>query len=379
MDFHPKFTIGAFSLVVLVIFTRSSAYGGNILYEGNATVDEGEPFTISCFLTLFDPVQWEKDGKVIVSEPGPTSAYTFHEESVDGKVMASLVVKKASPQHSGSYRCNTLSTESHQIYVISASELTPNRDYDGYKVLNYAEPLVLTCNESNPSPDFVMKWLKNGKPIHTSEGERPNIVIKNTSLTINRAMDDDVANYTCQLVNVKANNSVVASADFWVVGKPFVKIQETVTVIEEEKLKLECIVLGKPAPTVEWRVGNRTYDQSDGRVKLSTDPNKGIKNNILELEPVQMSDRGEIVCSGHNVATTIFDPNEAKVFVRVKDKYAALWPFLGICAEVIVLCAVIFIYEKKRNKAELEESDTDQSPEQKNTPDHGKDSVRHRK
>lgn len=48
----------------------------------------------------------------------------------------------------------------------------------------------------------------------------------------------------------------------------------------------------------------------------------------------------------------------------VLDKLAALWPFLGICAEVIVLCAVIFVYEKKRNKAELEESDTDQSPEQ---------------
>lgn len=48
----------------------------------------------------------------------------------------------------------------------------------------------------------------------------------------------------------------------------------------------------------------------------------------------------------------------------VSDKYAALWPFLGIVAEVIVLCTVIFIYEKKRNKAELEESDTDQSPEQ---------------
>lgn len=46
------------------------------------------------------------------------------------------------------------------------------------------------------------------------------------------------------------------------------------------------------------------------------------------------------------------------------DKYAALWPFLGICAEVIILCAVIIIYEKKRNKTELEESDTDQSPDQ---------------
>lgn len=48
----------------------------------------------------------------------------------------------------------------------------------------------------------------------------------------------------------------------------------------------------------------------------------------------------------------------------IPDKYAAVWPFLGICVEVVVLCTIIFIYEKKRNKAELEESDTDQSPEQ---------------
>lgn len=47
----------------------------------------------------------------------------------------------------------------------------------------------------------------------------------------------------------------------------------------------------------------------------------------------------------------------------LSDKLAALWPFLGICAEVIILCAIILIYEKKRNKAEMEESDTDQSPD----------------
>ena len=45
-------------------------------------------------------------------------------------------------------------------------------------------------------------------------------------------------------------------------------------------------------------------------------------------------------------------------------KYAALWPFLGICAEVFVLCAIILIYEKRRNKTDLDESDTDQSPDQ---------------
>lgn len=51
-------------------------------------------------------------------------------------------------------------------------------------------------------------------------------------------------------------------------------------------------------------------------------------------------------------------------FTYFSDKLAALWPFLGICAEVVILCAIILIYEKKRNKQELDESDTDQSPDQ---------------
>ena len=41
-------------------------------------------------------------------------------------------------------------------------------------------------------------------------------------------------------------------------------------------------------------------------------------------------------------------------------KYAALWPFLGICAEVIILCTVIFIYEKRRGNKKFDE-DADQN------------------
>jgi hypothetical protein len=35
--------------------------------------------------------------------------------------------------------------------------------------------------------------------------------------------------------------------------------------------------------------------------------------------------------------------SEGVGFVRVKDKYAALWPFLGIVAEVVVLLTVILV------------------------------------
>ena len=44
-----------------------------------------------------------------------------------------------------------------------------------------------------------------------------------------------------------------------------------------------------------------------------------------------------------------------KKYCCTTDKLAALWPFLGICAEVVILCTIIFIYEKRRAKKMEEE------------------------
>jgi len=44
------------------------------------------------------------------------------------------------------------------------------------------------------------------------------------------------------------------------------------------------------------------------------------------------------------------------------DKFAALWPFVGICAEVLILCVIIFLYERKQAKQlekEVEKEETD--------------------
>jgi len=34
----------------------------------------------------------------------------------------------------------------------------------------------------------------------------------------------------------------------------------------------------------------------------------------------------------------------------ISDKFAALWPFIGIFAEVLILCAIIFLFERKQAK-----------------------------
>lgn len=111
----------------------------------------------------------------------------------------------------------------------------------------------------------------------------------------------------------------------------------------------------------KWTFGNETYSVSRGRVTIETD-NKGHLGAVFTLRDVEMTDAKEVTCTAYyNDLDTLIGTDST--LIRVKGKYAALWPFLGILAEVFILCAIILVYEKKRNKAELDESDTDQSPD----------------
>jgi neuroplastin len=80
----------------------------------------------------------------------------------------------------------------------------------------------------------------------------------------------------------------------------------------------------------------------------------------LTINNAKRADRGFYTCIGYNDYMKDDEKIKSEGFLRVKDKLAALWPFLGICAEVFVLCAIILIYENRRNKDSENDSDTDQ-------------------
>ncbi len=51
--------------------------------------------------------------------------------------------------------------------------------------------------------------------------------------------------------------------------------------------------------------------------------------------------------------------DSTQTLVRVKDKYAALYPFIGIVAEVIALALIIFLCERGKGQGDVDDEDDD--------------------
>ncbi|KAF7270589.1 hypothetical protein GWI33_016480 [Rhynchophorus ferrugineus] len=249
--------------------------------------------------------------------------------------------------------------------------------------------LVLTCNisKSDPASVATVSWQFEGKTLDKVDSLKGRHSVSNHesnhTVTVKDAKYTDAGKWSC---SVLINGQIVDTEEIIVGSNVEVKIKtENINVVEDEKLRIECSVLGNPQPKLSWRIYsgnfNSTVSADMERVTIEDYVNEhgnNVENGLLFISPVNLDDRGYYHCVGQN-AYWQADVSESSSTIRVKGKYAPLWPFLGICAEVIVLCAIIIIYEKRRNKSELEESDTDQSPDQKNTPDHGKEAnLRHR-
>ncbi|XP_076546147.1 immunoglobulin domain-containing protein Bsg isoform X2 [Osmia lignaria lignaria] len=219
-------------------------------------------------------------------------------------------------------------------------------------------PMTLECGNRTAGEKF--QWFKENVPLHTAVADSEELFeLDNDNGTLELLKSTEVlyGNYSC-----KGSNS---STEYRIVSKPTAHLPDSTSVVEGEKLHLVCAGKQSPGIKVSWTFGDQNYTRSKGRVKLGRDQERGIYGAVLIVENIEMNDRGSVYCRvSYNWSDTAEDHiAEAQTFLRVKDKLAALWPFLGICAEVVVLCAIILIYEKKRNKAELEESDTDQSPD----------------
>lgn len=218
--------------------------------------------------------------------------------------------------------------------------------------------LVLQCNYTDdPIKDII--WFRNGDKLSTdSSSSKYSTNSDPHTLVVNDPGYEDTGNYTCVVADIGENATIVVQTNVSIEVSEISKNQ-----VEGDPLTLSCKASGVPTPVITWFKDDEPLNISDPRIKL--EPLNNVSDAKLMISNLNFDDRAQYTC----VASNGISNETMTVLVRVKDKLAALWPFLGICVEVAVLCAIIFIYEKKRVKPDFEESDNDQNPENKNLSD----------
>ncbi|CAI9552454.1 unnamed protein product [Staurois parvus] len=228
---------------------------------------------------------------------------------------------------------------------------------------------LLTCNLT----DFALvisghQWLKGAKVIHEDKDSS-----QITTHNITGVNAETSGQYTCKFLTSPEVYAVINIT----VAPHVVAYKKTEHGNEGDTGVLTC--KSNSFPHVEewmWSMvsadGNKPIvNGSEDRYYIKSTGNKTeLRIHQLEIE----KDQGEYICNGSNE-----HGNEGAIIsLHVRSRLAALWPFLGIVAEVLILVTVIFIYEKRRKPDDVPEDEDGGSAPLKSNAGANHDTVRQR-
>ncbi|XP_005060135.2 PREDICTED: basigin, partial [Ficedula albicollis] len=245
------------------------------------------------------------------------------------------------------------------VFVIERPEITTH-------VSESSGKLILSCNMSAPHLTITgHKWIHREKILE--QDENPGAF---TSYTIDGKKEEHSGVYEC-----------VFEANPQIKGQVNISVAPQVTAYKKSEHGnegdmgvLTCKNPSFPA-VISWswhKSGHGLLENSSGRYIIKSSGNK-TELRILKLDIEQ--DTGDYFCNG----TNSYGSGDATVNLRVRSRLAALWPFLGIVAEVLVLVTIIFIYEKRRKPDEVpDDDDGGSAPLKSNATNHKDKNVRQR-
>ncbi|XP_055968849.1 LOW QUALITY PROTEIN: basigin [Sorex fumeus] len=225
----------------------------------------------------------------------------------------------------------------------------------------------LTCRLNDSNVEITgHRWMRGNKVL--LEDSQPGL-----KMDYYMSPDDHSGTYSCIFLPETAGRGEIK-----VSGNPKVKATKKMENGDEgESVVLSCTAESDP-PVVAWRwfrvnesgeqqlIDNHTHADKYFVVSGESYSKLHVQNLHVEEDP------GKYSCEAQND----LGRDSEVIVLRVRKHLAALWPFLGIVAEVLVLVTIIFIYEKRQKKGEnLDDEDTGSQP-LKSTPhmnDQGKE------
>jgi len=308
-------------------------------------------------------------------------------KSVSDGLSERLVIKMFDiSKHSGLYICemkdvdgNVVGNHTTELVGVKEDFFQPELMMSGPAGSESVLTDPLSCNISivgntkyRVKPGHIPVWEKNNTEIKLDDSKYI-VSADNSVINIKDVQPADLGTYV--IVHKIIDNDKKKPKEYTykcavsVVSPPFIteKLPECKNVIEGKKVQIQCKIAGYPTPTLTWTRDGKKLNGTINPHKLTMKPSGEYKDAILVIEDAEFEDSGNYTCTAFSLfynsseSTQMMSTISQSVTVGVKDKYAAVWPFLGIVAEVVILCSIIFVYEKRRNakaaRAEMDAQD----------------------
>lgn len=286
-------------------------------------LEEGNPLKLQCDISgLPSPeVIWYKDDE-------PAEDIRFMKiDNTSG--LCTLKIKSVKAEHAGTYRCvatNPAGSAETATIVTVRKEIAPPEIKERLRNKDVREGENVTL-QLRVTGDPELHWTKDGKIL--TNGKKYNIsstpsTNDNYTLEINNCELQDSGRYKCVAKNMRGQ--VFCSCTLSVLERQYapefsspVEASTDVSVQENDELRLEASVIGKPEPRVKWFKNNFAVMQISGN-RLQQKDGK----YTLVVAKAKQSDNGTFKCVASNIVGSA-----NKVFqVNVKSKSSFLFLYV---------------------------------------------------
>lgn len=316
------------------------------------SAEEGSTVTFVCRGP--NGIKWYRSG----SDQPLVSAGKFHVffTLFNGSSNGTLEINNVSINESGSYSCREENNEFEvSLAVFPVKDVVVSPDMP---LFVEGETLLLNCTV-NGATDQTVEWTvnKGSSEEELSGGDDASHVqvYNNGSLIIRDLLPEDAGIYTCTHIFPEGTKAMSVNVG----GEITLAAENSVKFTEGDRALIECkatVITSALLPNITWMINGEDYALAcPDRCTVMEEATEHSVTSKLEIIKITMDDRKNYTCTAVNGASDM----EKVILLRVRDRLAALWPFLGIVTEVVILIIIIFIHEKCSKGEDYGEDDED--------------------